>query len=186
MFIATGLGGKNQLLSSFRKDGLDMSHPTAFHQLGRFIVMFQNLEAGINEFIYLITDVADDPAVAGLTFTKRLDATDELFADFIEAQGDSDHCVKAEFSHLVRELKALTDRRNVLVHSRFSRWLNVEGREGLLRTSTRINGSKRKNDDEEELQPEAFDGDLGRLQVASEDLNRFRLRVIDLLYPDVS
>ena len=51
-----------------------MGHPTVYHQLGRFIVMFQNLEAAVNELIYLITDVADDPAIAGLPFTKRLDA----------------------------------------------------------------------------------------------------------------
>jgi hypothetical protein len=106
-----------------------------------------------------------------------------LFSEFVDAKGSSEQLVKDEFHALITRLKALTDRRNVLVHSRYARWFNVEGREGLLRMSTRITGSKRHNDKEEELQPEAFDGDLERLQAASGDLHRFRMRVIDWLYP---
>lgn len=146
--------------------------------------MFQNLETAINELTYLITDVADDPKIADLKFTKRLDATDKLFSEFVDARGSLHQSSKEEFHRLVVTLRALTDRRNVLLHSRFSRWLNVDGREGLLRTSTRVTGSKRANDGEEELQPEAFDADLERLAAASRDLECFRLKVIDWLYPD--
>ncbi len=160
-----------------------MTHPTAFHQLGRFIVMFQNLEAAINEFIYNMTDVADDPAIAGLTFARRLDETDKVFSDFVDAKVSSEQQAKQDFHALITRLKALAARRNVLVHSRYARWYNVDGREGLLRMSTRITGSKRPNDKEEELQPEAFDSDLERIQAAAEDLHRFRMRVIDWLYP---
>lgn len=49
--------------------------------------------------------------------------------------------------------------------------------------STKITSSKRIYTNEEELQPEAFDGDLKRLKAASEDLHRFRMRIIDWLYP---
>lgn len=160
-----------------------MPHPTAFHQLGHFIVMFQNLETAINELIYNLTDLADDPTIAGLNFAKRLDETDKLFSDFVDKNRPSEQQAKDEFRALIARLKALTDRRNVLVHSRYARWFNVDGREGLLRMSTRVTGSKRPNDKEEELQPEAFAGDLARLQAASEDLHSFRMRVIDWLYP---
>lgn len=160
-----------------------MTHPTALHQLGRFVVMFQNLEAAINELIYNMTDFAHDPAIEKLTFARRLDMTDKLFSEFVDAKGASEQQAKDQFHALIIRLKALTERRNVLIHSRYARWLNVEGREGLLRMSTKITSSKRVHDNEEELQPEAFDGDLERLQAASEDLHRFRMRVIDWLYP---
>jgi len=40
-----------------------MSHPTAYHQLGRFIVSFQHAEAALTELLVLMVR-ADDEASA--------------------------------------------------------------------------------------------------------------------------
>jgi hypothetical protein len=163
---------------------LSMTHPSAYHQLGRFIVMFQHLERAINELIYLMTDISDDPAITNLNLTRRIDATDRLFSEFVAAKAASAQHAQLEFHGLMTDLKALADRRNVLVHSRYAQWVNLEGREGLLRSSTRIDGEKRNNGAEEELQPEAFDSDIERLSIAAKRLERFRLKIIDWSYPD--
>ena len=82
------------------------------------------------------------------------------------------------------ELHELGKRRNDLVHSRYNPWLNVDGKEGLLRTNSKLRGSKgEREEEEEELQPEAFDGDLRRLAAASAALEKVRLQVIDWLNP---
>ncbi|MBA3756477.1 MAG: hypothetical protein H0X02_09720 [Nitrosomonas sp.] len=65
-------------------------------------------------------------------------------------------------------------------------WFNVEGKEGLLRKNSilraKIGGRKEQ---EEELQPDAFDKDLSRLNATAEKLEKFRLQIIGWKYPDV-
>jgi hypothetical protein len=56
---------------------------------------------------------------------------------------------------------------------------------GLLRKNSRLSAKKGECEElEEELQPEAFDDDLQRLASAAANLERFRLQVIDWLYPN--
>ena len=78
-------------------------------------------------------------------------------------------------------------RRNELVHSKYNPWINVHGREGLLRTNSKLRGSSGEREiKEEELQPEAFDSDLLNLSATAQSLEAFRLKVIDWLYPDAT
>jgi len=67
----------------------------------------------------------------------------------------------------------------------YNPWLDVHGEEGLLRTNAKLRGSKgQREEKEEELQPAAFDADLQRLAIAAEALEKFRLQIIDWLYPE--
>ena len=123
--------------------------------------------------------------VNDLEYGKRLNTADVLFARFVDLRNNTRVEAKAEFHKLMVELRELGERRNDLVHSRYNHWINVHGKEGLLRTNPKLRGRKGEREEkEEELQPEAFNNDLQRLAVASAALDKFRLQVIDWLYPE--
>ena len=165
-----------------------MNTLTAYHQLGRFVVAFQHLEDSVNDILVLLanTDSAVVRILANdLEYGKRLNTADVLFARFVDLRNNTRVAAKAEFHKLMVELRDLGERRNDLVHSRYNPWFNVDGKEGLLRRNSKLRGSKGEREEtEEELQPQAFDGDLQRLSVASASLEKFRLEVIGWLYPE--
>lgn len=164
-----------------------MTTPTSYHQLGKFIVTFQHLEDAVNNLLVLMADT-DDGVVRilanDLEYGKRLNTADVLFARFVDLRNNTQVEAKTEFHKLMVELRELGERRNDLVHSRYNPWLNVHGEEGLLRTNSKLRSSKGELEEkEEELQPEAFNGDLQRLAAAGVALDKFRLQIIDWLYP---
>lgn len=165
-----------------------MNSTNAYHQLGQFIVMFQQVESEINNLIVLMADADDEIIrilVNDLEYGKRLNTADVLFARFVDIRNNTEAEAKAEFHNLIVKLSKLGNRRNDLVHSRYHRWINVHGEEGLLRTNSKLRGSKGERlENEEELQPEAFNNDLQLLTEAGKELNNFRLKIIDWLYPD--
>lgn len=149
-----------------------MTSPTAYHQLGYFIITFQHLESSINVLIELLADTRDCEIVRILTndleYCKRLNTTDVLFARFVDLRNNTDARTKDEFHKLIVELVKLGERRNDLVHSHYNVWLKVDGNEGLLRRNSKLRGSKGEREEkEEELQPDAFDQDLQRLDAAA-------------------
>ena len=165
-----------------------MNNPTAYHQLGRFVVVFQRLEGAVNELLALMADTDTEVVrilANDLEYSKRLNTADVLFARFVDLRNNTDQEAKAEFHKLAVELRDLGERRNELVHSHYTAWINIHGKEGLRRTSSKLRGSKGEREKkEEELQPDAFNRDLERLTAAAARLEIFRLRVIDWLYPD--
>lgn len=165
-----------------------MSSPTAYHQLGRFIVAFQSLEEAVGDLLELMSDTDEEVVrilAHDLDYGKRLNTADVLFARFVNLRKNSDRELKSDFHDLIVELRDLGERRNALVHSRYSAWVNVHGKAGLLRASSKLRGSKGWREvREEELQPDAFNRDLDRLNAAAARLEEFRLRVIDWLYLD--
>ena len=164
-----------------------MDSPTAYHQLGRFIVTFQHLEDTVNNLLVLMADTDDDVVrilANELEYSKRLNTADVLFARFVDLRNNTQKEAKSEFHKLMAELAKLGERRNDLVHSKYNPWFNVHGEEGLLRTNSKLRGSKGEREEtEEELQPEAFNDDLQRLALAGGALEKFRLQIIDWLYP---
>lgn len=164
-----------------------MDSPTAYHQLGRFIIAFQHLESSVNDLLELLADSTDCEVIRilanDLEYRKRLNTADVLFARFIDLRNNTDAFAKGEFHQLIVELGKLGERRNDLVHSSYNVWLNVHGDEGLLRRNSKLRGSKGKREEkEEELQPDAFNQDLQSLAAAAARLEVFRLQVIDWLY----
>jgi len=166
-----------------------MTGQTAYHQLGKFIVNFQHAEAAINEILVFLAK-ADDEAVRilvnELEYSQRLKTADVLLARFVDLQREPDFSAKTEFHKLMVELGKLGERRNDLVHSKYMSWVNVKGAAGLIRQNSKLRASRgAREENEEELLPEAFDADFERLANALQGLEAFRLKVIDWLYPDV-
>ena len=159
-----------------------MNRPTAYHQLGRFIVAFQHLEGAVNDLLELMADTDGEVVrilANDLEYSKRLNTADVLFARFVDLRKNTDQEVKADFHKLIVELRDLGERRNELVHSHYNAWINVHGKEGLLRTNSKLRGNKGEREEkEEELQPDAFNRDLERLTAAATHLEKLRLQVI--------
>ena len=70
-----------------------MTAYTAYHQLGRFIVAFQHLEAAVNALLEL-TSGGDAEAtrilINNLEYSKRLSTADVLFARFVDLKANTD------------------------------------------------------------------------------------------------
>lgn len=164
-----------------------MTSPTALHQLGLFVVRFQDVEALLNEVIGLIAS-SDEESVSILTndmeFSQRLKAADVLFARFLGLNSVDDEAAQSEFHQVMVSLRNAAERRNELVHSRYHHWYDVAGKSGLLRKHSRLHGKAGKREEtEEEMQPEAFNTDLSSLEGVTNALENQRLKIINWRYP---
>ncbi len=166
-----------------------MSEPTSYHLLGKFIVLFQTIEANVSDIIRLLIEARDEHLVeilmAELDNYKRLKAVDVLLARFLDVRvGDYDQ-EKKDFHALVGELQRLGERRNEIVHSYYSDWRDVDGKDGLLRQQSKLRGKQGILEDVEEgLLPENFEEDLSKLAHSARVLEGFRLKVIQWRHPD--
>jgi hypothetical protein len=161
---------------------------TTFHQLGRFVFLFQHIEAALTGLLVLMARVDDEAVrilINELEYSKRVKTTDVMFARFVDLRRDPDDAAKQEFRELMIEIGKLGERRNEIVHSKYSIWTNVDGASGLIRENSALRASKGiRESTEEELLPEALEGDCGRLSIALQSLERFRLKIIDWQDPD--
>lgn len=160
---------------------------TAQHQLGEFIVLFQHAEASINELLVLLSRVADKAMrihVRELGYSQRLKTVDALFSRLVDLQRNPDLPAKAAFHKLMVLLGELGRRRNELVHSTYMTLIDVAGDVGLFRQNSRLRDSKGiREQKEEELLPDAFNKDIESLDIALQELGKFRLKIIDWIYP---
>ena len=115
---------------------------------------------------------------------QRLKTVEALLARIVDLQREPDVSAKADFHKLVGDLEALGRRRNDFVHSKYMQWRNVEGSLGLIRQNSKLRKGIRE-EQEEELQPEAFNADIDNIECVLRKLEAFRLRILDWLYPDV-
>ena len=160
---------------------------TAYHQLGRFVVEFQATEALLNEVMGLIAN-SDQEAVSiisnDLEFSRRLKTADVLFARFAGLMGKDVPEEIKEFHAVMVELGKLGERRNTLVHSSYFDWMDSDGKMGLLRKHSKLQGGKGNREETvEELQPDTFDADLATIALARARLEALRIKSIDWLHP---
>lgn len=167
-----------------------MTEKTTYHQLGKFIVYFQNVESEIKEIIELLVNNTDRDMVRilinELGYFKRLETVDVMFARFVEVH-QKNELIPKKFHKLIVKLKKLGERRNDLVHSVYISWYNAEGLHGVVREHSVLSGRKGLREKiEEKLLPEALDTDLDHIETILTELSDFRLQLIDWLYPDVN
>jgi hypothetical protein len=164
-----------------------MSSPTALHQLGLFIFLFQYVENRLKNITAYIA--GDDEEVTQilineLEYNQLVKVLEVLFARFIAIHRFGNGSANDGFHQLMVDLRKLGERRNELVHSHYFRWIDLGGQEGLLRQNSKLRGKAGiREETEEELQPDAFDKDLQDLEDASERIESFRLKIVDWRYP---
>jgi alpha-D-ribose 1-methylphosphonate 5-triphosphate synthase subunit PhnI len=121
-----------------------------------------------------------------LEFGKRVSTADVLFSYVVRQRfpEQTDHI--KDFHTLAEDIVQLSKRRNDLVHSNYSRWIDIMGREGLVRSNSKFKPSKSTRlDIDEDLLPESFSKDHEEVAVVIRRLERFRLLLIEWHYPDV-
>jgi hypothetical protein len=159
---------------------------TEFHQLGYFIYLFQIIERQIEDLMILITNGDDEMIsilISELGFYEKLKTLDVMFARFVDVRTISEEA-KKDFHKKIDSVVALSKRRNELVHSKYKSLLNIDGEVGLLRENSKLKPSKGLREKiEEELMPEDFSSDLGEINSSMNDLEAYRLKIIDWLYP---
>ncbi len=164
-----------------------MSQSTAFHQLGRFIFLFQHIEAALTEMLVLMAHADDEITrilINELEYGKRVTTTDVLFAHFAEFGPEAAKMAKADFHKIMSDLTELGKRRNDIIHSKYSRWITVKGVDGLIRQNSKLRTSKgnaRRDLDEEELLPEAFETDCNQMSLLLMQMENFRMKIIEWL-----
>jgi hypothetical protein len=157
-----------------------MSQPTIQHQIGQFVVSFQHAEAALTELLVLMVN-GDDEAIRilvnDLEYSKRVITTDVMFARFVDLRRTPDQAAKEEFHKLMISLLALGTKRNHIVHSQYTHWVNTQGASGLIQVNSTNRASKGSREaKEEELLPDAFAADFQSLSLALQTLERFRIK----------
>jgi hypothetical protein len=159
---------------------------TALHQLGTFIVLFQHVEAAINDLIAMLAGADEDVVdilINSLGYAERVRSADALVTRLERLAGRPESEWQKTFHTLSERLVKLGSRRNHFVHSRWFHWTNTEGQIGLLRRNARLRPRTALLDEtEEELQPEAFEADLENLTAALGELEGFRQELLNRKY----
>jgi hypothetical protein len=159
----------------------------SFKQIGKFIFQFQIIESQINGLIVLIAD-ADDEMITilmnELGFFQRIQASDVMFARFVDVRHVIDNTEKTNFHKTMSSLQKLAERRNDLVHSRYYSFLTTDKGVGLLRQNSKLSASSgERKESKEELYADDFVKDFEKLSMALSKLEEFRLKIIDWKNP---
>lgn len=163
-----------------------MNQVTAQHQIGEFVVLFQHAETALTELIVLMVS-ADEEAIRilvnELDYRKRVETTRVLFSWFVRTRSLPEE-LDLGFKKFAEALLKVGELRNAIVHSKYSHWINVEGKHGLIREQSKLRPSAGTRQVEaHDLLPSSFLEDLQKVSELLRELERFRLIVIDALYP---
>ena len=157
-----------------------------YHQLGKFIVIFQKVEAEVTEIVIQIVD-GNYEFVKILTaqheFSSLLKTADVLFARYVDER-TIDNSEKSIFHKLIVKCLKLAELRNSLVHSQYIDLVKGNEPIALVRENSKLSGGKGLRIEEtEDLTIEDFQEYFVRLNDAIKKLEVFRQKIIDWNYP---
>jgi len=157
-----------------------------YHQLGKFVVVFQRLEAQVTDIVLLI--VKGNPEFVRILITQHefsslLKTTDVLFSRYVDER-TIDDSEKAIFHKLIVECSKIAEIRNNLVHSQYFDLVQGDEPIALIRENSKLRGGKGiRLEESEDLTKEEFEKYFDRLNLTINELEAFRLKIIDWNYP---
>jgi len=165
-----------------------MSENLLYQQLGKFVILFQNIERAIVELIVLIAR-ADDEIIEilinELDYSSRIKTTDVLFARYIDIRKIEPE-EKKDFHSLMAKCLKLGELRNNLLHSKYAHLMEADKVIALIRENSKLRGKKGIREiEEEDLTSESFDPYFIEIRLVFEQIEAFRLKIIDWNYPDI-
>ena len=99
-----------------------MAESAQYHQLGKFVVVFQRLESSLIEIIDLIAD--EDCAVeilpAETEYRRLVESTDAIFSRFVDRMRQPDLEAKTQFHQLMQQCLDIGVLRDSLIHSTYA------------------------------------------------------------------
>jgi hypothetical protein len=161
----------------------------SFQQLGMFVFRFQQVESYISELILLLAKADEEMMrilMNELSFYQKATTCDVMFARFVDVSRDIDAVEKSKFHKVITLVKNLAERRNELVHSEYYSYLSSAHNIGLLRKNSKLRGKSGKREETEEvLFPNDFQGDAKKLSDLNSQLEHYRLQIIEWQYPTI-
>lgn len=157
-----------------------------YHQLGKFIVIFQRLEAQVADIVLKIVNGNDefvDILITQHALSSLLKTTDVLFSRYVDER-TIDDSEKSIFHKLIVKCLKLAELRNTIVHSQYFDLVKGDEPIALVRENSKLSGGKGTRVEEtEDLTKEDFEEYFVRLNDAINELEVFRLKIIDWNYP---
>jgi len=157
-----------------------------YHQLGKFIVLFQRLEAQVTDLVLQIVHGNDEFVrilIRQHEFISLVKTTDVLFSRYIDER-TIDNDEKKAFHILIVKCTKLAELRNNLVHSQYFDLVANNKPIALVRENSKLSGGKGSRVKEsEDLTSQDFEKYFIQLNETIKELERFRLKIIDWNYP---
>ena len=165
-----------------------MAESAHYHQLGKFVVLFQRLESLLIEIIDAIAD--EDCVVeilpAETEYRRLVESTEVIFSRFVDLMRQPDLEAKTRFHQLMEQCQDIGVLRNRLIHSTYAvleRARDVVApvpAQGKLKSK----GGWRRESIGDNLSLESFEPYFQQLAAVLAQLESFRLQVIEWKYPD--
>lgn len=153
-----------------------------YFQLGKFVVIFQSLEAQATEIVLQIVNGNDEFVKILITqheFSSLLKTTDVLFSRYVDER-TIDDSEKNIFHKLIVDCNKLAELRNTIVHSQYIDLVKGDEHIALVRENSKLSGGKGARVEEtEDLTKEDFEKYFDQLNVVINELEKFRLKIID-------
>jgi len=160
-----------------------MAEGLHYQQLGKFVVLFQNLEQALVEFNGAIAgdDYAAQILPAETEYPRLVESTGVIFSRFLDRLRRPDAEARARFRKLMEKCLEIGVLRNRLIRSTYALLVRTGdafaiAQEGIQR---KFNDGSRSQAIEEDLSAESFDPYFQRIGDVLAELESFRLQVID-------
>jgi len=165
-----------------------MSENLLYYQLGKFVILFQNIERAIVDLIVLMAK-ADDEIIEilinELDYSSRIKTTDVLFARYVDIRSIKPE-EKKDFHSIMTKCLKLGELRNNLLHSKYAHLVEDDTVIALIRENSKLRGKKGIREiEEEDLTSESFDPYFEKIILVLEQVEAFRLKIIDWEYPEI-
>ena len=165
-----------------------MAESAHYHQLGKFVVLFQRLESSLIEIIDLIAD--EDCAVeilpAETEYRRLVESTEVIFSRFVDLMRQPDLEAKTRFHHLMQQCLDIGVLRNRLIHSTYA--LLERPRDAVApvpaKGTLKFKGTWRRESAGGNLPLESFEPYFEQLAKVLAQIESFRLQVIAWKYPE--
>jgi hypothetical protein len=154
-----------------------------YHELGRFIVGFQNIEKQIEDIIVEIVNGNDEFVsilITPYSFESLLKSADVLFSRYAQERNLSESEYKT-FSKIITRCVKLSELRNNLVHSKYAELTENGSVVALVRENSKLNrGEFARIEETEDLTSEFFILSFNRIEAILNELEVFRIKIINL------
>ena len=116
-------------------------------------------------------------------FSSLLKTTDVLFSRYVDER-IIDDSEKGIFHKLIVECSKLAELRNRIVHSQYFDLVKGDEPIALVRENSKLSGGKGSRVEKtEDLTKKDFEEYFAKLNIAIDELEAFRLKIIDWNYP---
>lgn len=165
-----------------------MGIPEIHQELGKFVVLFQTMDNAINNLIHYLADDKQfiaEAFIAKTEFTAKMEIADVIFTNYIEITANTDRKEKEKFHSLMNKCKKIGRERNIIVHSVYYPLTKVDGTKRLIQQNPRLKfeGGSHIDINDKELALEDFEKINLKITDALEEIERFRLKLIDYNCP---